>query len=94
MRWRRRGASTGCWRKAGEAAPNGLWGELFRLAQKAQANGWQAEALLRAETERREKALRKKEKADNAVSGLNLTTEFMSDPRYDVGQARWNIPAP
>ena len=37
--------------------------ELFRLAQKAQANGWQAEALLRAETERREKALRKKEKA-------------------------------
>lgn len=36
---------------------------LFRLAQKAQANGWQAEALLRAETERREKALRKKEKA-------------------------------
>ena len=37
--------------------------ELFRLAQNAQANGWQAEALLRAETERRDKALRKKEKA-------------------------------
>lgn len=37
--------------------------ELFRLAQKAQANGWQAEALLRAESARREKALRKKEKA-------------------------------
>ena len=37
--------------------------ELFALAQRAQANGWQAEALLRAETARREKALRKKEKA-------------------------------
>ena len=37
--------------------------ELFALAQRAQANGWQAEELLRAETARREKALRKKEKA-------------------------------
>ena len=44
-------------------AKRALGEELFRLAQKAQANGWQAEALLRAETERREKALRKKEKA-------------------------------
>ena len=44
-------------------AKRALGKELFRLAQKAQANGWQAEALLRAETERREKALRKKEKA-------------------------------
>ena len=44
-------------------AKSALGEELFRLAQKAQANGWQAEALLRAETERREKALRKKEKA-------------------------------
>ena len=44
-----------------------LGGGLFRLAQKAQANGWQAEALLRAETERREKALRKKEKAGQRV---------------------------
>jgi len=37
--------------------------ELFALAQRAQANGWQAEALLRAETARHEKVLRKKEKA-------------------------------
>ena len=44
-------------------AKRALGEELFRLAQKAQANGWQAEAVLRAETERREKALRKKEKA-------------------------------
>ena len=37
--------------------------ELFGLALGAQANGWQAEELLRAEVARREKALRKKEKA-------------------------------
>ncbi|MBC8325011.1 MAG: MazG family protein [Verrucomicrobia subdivision 3 bacterium] len=37
--------------------------ELFALAQRAQANGWQAEALLRAETAKREKVLRIKEKA-------------------------------
>ena len=37
--------------------------ELFSLTQRAQANGWQAEALLRAETARREKSLRKMEKA-------------------------------
>ena len=37
--------------------------EMFRLVQKAQANGWQAEALLRVETKRCEKVLRKKEKA-------------------------------
>ena len=44
-------------------AKRALGEELFRLAQKAQANGWQAEALLRAESARREKALRKMEKA-------------------------------
>ena len=37
--------------------------KLFALTQRAQANGWQAEALLRAETARHEKVLRKKEKA-------------------------------
>ena len=37
--------------------------ELFALTQQAQANGWQAEVLLRAETARHEKVLRKKEKA-------------------------------
>ena len=37
--------------------------ELFALAQRAQANGWEAEALLRAETARHEKVLRKREKA-------------------------------
>ena len=36
--------------------------ELFALTQRAQANGWQAEAWLRAETARHEKVLRKKEK--------------------------------
>ena len=35
--------------------------ELFALAEYAQAKGWQPEALLRAETNRHEKALRKKE---------------------------------
>ena len=35
--------------------------ELFALAEYAQSKGWQPEALLRAETNRQEKALRKKE---------------------------------
>jgi MazG family protein len=35
--------------------------ELFELASSAQAQGWSAEELLRAEVQRREKALRKKE---------------------------------
>ncbi len=48
-------------RKGGAKAA--LAKELFVLAQRAQANGWQAEMLLRAETARREKTLRKKEKA-------------------------------
>ncbi len=46
-------------RKGGAKAK--LAKELFALAQRAQANGWQAEALLRAETAKHEKALRKKE---------------------------------
>jgi hypothetical protein len=46
-------------RKGGAKAK--LAKELFALAQRAQANGWQAEALLRAETARHEKALRKLE---------------------------------
>ena len=36
--------------------------ELFALAQYAQQKGWNAEDLLRAETDRRERALRRKEK--------------------------------
>ena len=48
-------------RKGGAKAK--LAKELFALAQRAQANGWQAEGLLRAETAKHEKALRKKEKA-------------------------------
>jgi len=43
-------------RKGGRKAALGQ--ELFRLAQRAQANGWSAEELLRAETEKREKTLR------------------------------------
>ena len=46
-------------RKGGAKAK--LAKELFALAQRAQANGWQAEALLRTETARQEKALRKME---------------------------------
>ena len=37
--------------------------QLFKLAQRAQASGWQAEELLRTETAQQEKILRKKEKA-------------------------------
>ena len=37
--------------------------QLYQLAQRAQANGWQSEELLRAETARQEKILRQKEKA-------------------------------
>ena len=37
--------------------------ELFKLAQKAQSNGWQAEELLREEIKQHEKVLRAKEKA-------------------------------
>ena len=35
--------------------------ELFALAEYAQRKGWQPEALLRSETNRQEKTLRKKE---------------------------------
>ena len=80
----KKGASTGCWRKAGEAAPNGLWGK--------NCFGWRkrprrmAGRLRRCCGRRRSVAKRrcaKRRRLDNAVSGLNLTTEFMSDPRYD-----------
>ena len=39
--------------------------ELFALAEYAQRKGWQPEALLRAETNRQEKALRNKEAKSN-----------------------------
>ena len=45
--------------------------ELFALAGYAQRKGWQPEALLRTETNRQEKALRKKE----AKAGLELIAE-------------------
>jgi hypothetical protein len=41
---------------------------LFALAEYAQRKGWQPEALLRAEANRHEKVLRKKE----AKAGLKL----------------------
>ena len=50
-------------RKSNSKSKKQLGEELYRLVQKAQANGWQAEALLRAEIGRREKSLRKKERA-------------------------------
>jgi XTP/dITP diphosphohydrolase len=37
--------------------------ELFELAELAQAKGWNAEALLRSEIQKRERALRRKERA-------------------------------
>jgi NTP pyrophosphatase (non-canonical NTP hydrolase) len=40
--------------------------ELFRLAEEAQARGWSAEFLLRQETRRQERALRRAERADTA----------------------------
>jgi uncharacterized protein YabN with tetrapyrrole methylase and pyrophosphatase domain len=46
-------------RGGGKAA---LGAELFRLAQRAQANGWMAEELLRAEADKREKELRREER--------------------------------
>ncbi len=50
-------------RKGNSKSKKQLGEELYRLVQKAQANGWQAEVLLRAEIGRREKSLRKKEKS-------------------------------
>ena len=50
-------------RKSNSKSKKQLGEELYQLVQQAQANGWQAEALLRAEICRREKSLRKKEKA-------------------------------
>jgi len=44
-------------------AKRSLGKELFKLAQKAQSNGWQAEELLREEIKGQEKVLRTKEKA-------------------------------
>ena len=38
---------------------------LFELAQYAQSKGWSAEELLRAETQRQERSLRKREKKSN-----------------------------
>ena len=41
----------------------GLGMELFDLAASAQGNGWSAEALLRAESQKRERALRHRERS-------------------------------
>ena len=46
-----------------KSAKSAIARELFDLAQRAQAAGWSAEDLLRAETQRRERAWRKKEVA-------------------------------
>jgi hypothetical protein len=42
-------------------------GELFELTQSAQARGWSAEELLRGETSKREKALRRAERKANVA---------------------------
>jgi uncharacterized protein YabN with tetrapyrrole methylase and pyrophosphatase domain len=44
------------------STPEALAQKLFELAQYAQAKGWSAEDLLRAETNRRERQLRREEK--------------------------------
>ena len=49
---------------------NAVGKELFALAEQAQSKGWSAEALLRMETNRRERALRRQERAQGASSGL------------------------
>ena len=54
-------------RKSGRKTALGK--ELFRLAQRAQANGWSAEELLRAETAKREKILRSRERKRAGQSG-------------------------
>ena len=48
-------------KKAKKSARAAIGRELFELAQRAQASGWSAENLLRAESRRRERAWRKKE---------------------------------
>jgi len=53
------GAQRGAGRRLTKMA---LAGELFALAEKAQACGWSAEELLSAETKRRERQLRRQER--------------------------------
>ncbi len=48
--------------KKARVSKTALARQLFDLAEAAQAKGWNAEALLRAETKRRERALRRREK--------------------------------
>ena len=42
--------------------------KLFEIAEQAQARGWSAEALLRAEIQKRERALRRSEKKRSTAS--------------------------
>src|SRR5438445_337958 len=58
-------------RKLGRA---GLARELFGLAQYAQSRGWSAEALLRAEIKKEERALRKREPSRSQAGPVTLTT--------------------
>jgi uncharacterized protein YabN with tetrapyrrole methylase and pyrophosphatase domain len=53
-------------RRLGKAA---LGRQLFELARQAQTRGWAAEALLRQETARQERALRRREGKDIGVGG-------------------------
>jgi uncharacterized protein YabN with tetrapyrrole methylase and pyrophosphatase domain len=50
----------------GRASRTALGRQLFALASAAQARGWSAEALLRAETRRQEKSLRREERRRGA----------------------------
>jgi len=53
-------------RRLGKAA---LGRQLFELARQAQTRGWAAEALLRQETARQERALRRREGKDIGIGG-------------------------
>lgn len=53
-------------RQRGESSKSQLAGQLFALTEAAQARGWSAEELLRAETLKRERALRRAERKSSA----------------------------
>ncbi len=62
-RARKAGLAGGAKQRAGKLSRAGLARKLFRLAGAAQARGWSAEDLLRAEIKRNERAWRRRERA-------------------------------
>ena len=62
----------GASKRAGQLNRSGLAKELFRLAAEAQQRGWSAEALVRSEANRNEKAWRQQER--NSQPAAPITT--------------------